>query len=76
MELDGFIGNFKTVFDDEDLPDISGGTFFKELDAWNSLSALSLIAMLDEVYNVTVTGNEIRNADTIEDLYEIVKGKS
>lgn len=76
MELKEFIENFKEVFDDEDLMGINGDTFFKELDVWSSLSALSLIAMVDENYNVAITGNDIRKADTIEDLYNIVKSRA
>lgn len=76
MELKEFIENFKDVFDDEDLTDINEDTFFKELDMWSSLSALSLIAMVDENYNVAITGNDIRKADTIEDLYNIVKSRA
>lgn len=76
MELKEFIENFKEVFDDEDLTGINGDTFFKELDVWSSLSALSLIAMADENYNVAITGYDIRKADTIEDLYNIVKSRA
>ena len=76
MELKEFIENFKEVFDDEVLMGINGDTFFKELDVWSSLSALSLIAMVDENYNVAITGNDIRKADTIEDLYNIVKSRA
>lgn len=76
MELKEFIGNFKEVFDDEELTGIDGDTFFKELDVWSSLSALSLIAMVDENYDVSITGNDIRKADTIEDLYSIVKSRA
>ena len=76
MELKEFIENFKEVFDDEELTGINGDTFFKELDMWGSLSALSLIAMVDENYDVAITGNEIRKADTIKDLYDIVKSRA
>lgn len=75
MELKEFIENFKGVFDDEDLSGINGDTFFKELDAWSSLSALSIIAMVDEEYDVTLKGDDIRKADTIEDLFKIVQSK-
>lgn len=75
MELKEFIENFKEVFDDEELTGIDGDTFFKELDVWSSLSALSLIAMVDENYDVSITGNDIRKADTIEDLFALVQSK-
>ncbi len=75
MELKEFIENFKELFDDEDLSNVNGETFFKELDAWSSLSALSLIAMVDEEYGVTLKGDDIRNADTIEDLFMTIQSK-
>ena len=51
-------------------------TDFKELDEWSSLLALSIIAMVDEEYNVTLKGDDIRNSKTIADLFELVKSKS
>ena len=48
---------------------------FKNLDEWSSLIALSVIAMVDEEYDVTLKGDDVRNADTIEDLFNVVKNK-
>ena len=48
---------------------------FKELDEWSSLIALSVIAMADEEYEVTLKGDDIRNANTVEDLFNTVKSK-
>jgi len=39
------------------------------------LTALTVIAMVDEEYNVTLRGEDIQMSKTIEDLYNIVKGK-
>jgi acyl carrier protein len=36
--------------------------------------ALSVIAMIDDEYGITIKGNDIRASTTIEDLYSIVKG--
>ncbi len=75
MELKEFIQNFADQFDDLDAATISGSTEFKELADWNSLVALSVIAMIDEEYDVTVKGNDITSASTIEDLFNTVKSK-
>jgi len=37
---------------------------------------LSVIAMVDEEYDVTIKGDDIRNSSTIEDLFNIVKSKA
>lgn len=75
MELQDFIQNFADQFDDLDAATLSGNTEFKELDEWNSLVALSIIAMIDEEYDVTVKGNDITSAKTIEDLFNTVQSK-
>ncbi|MGM9779469.1 MAG: acyl carrier protein, partial [Prevotella sp.] len=51
-------------------------TVFHDLDEYSSLIALSIIAMVDEEYDVTLKGDDMRSAVTIEDLFNIVKGKA
>ena len=75
MVLKDFIENFAAQFDDTDASEFKGETKFRELDEWSSLIALSVIAMVDEEYEVTLKGDDMRAANTIEELYQIVKGK-
>ena len=75
MELKVFIENFANQFDDTDASEFKGETKFRELDEWSSLIALSVIAMVDEEYDVTLKGDDMRTANTIEELFQIVKGK-
>lgn len=76
MELNEFIANFAEQFDDTDASEITAATEFKSLDEWSSLIALSVIAMVDEEYDVTIKGDDIRNASTVEDLFNAVKAKA
>lgn len=76
MELKGFIENFANQFDDTELSEFKAETVFKELDEWSSLIALSVIAMIDEEYDVTIKGDDIRNSNTIEDLFNAVNAKT
>jgi len=76
MELKDFIGNFANQFDDTDASEIKAETMFKELDEWSSLLALSVIAMVDEEYDVALKGDDIRSAQTVEDLYNLVKERA
>lgn len=76
MEFKDFIENFAQQFDDTDVSEIKAETVFKELDEWSSLIALSVIAMVDEEYNVTIKGEDIRNSTTVEDLFNAVKAKA
>ena len=76
MDLKIFITNFAEQFEDTDVNDIQAKTVFKDLDEWSSLLALSIIAMVDEEYNVTLKGEDIRNSSTVEDLFNVVKSKA
>lgn len=76
MELKDFIENFANQFDDTDASEIQAETVFKELDEWSSLIALSVIAMVDEEYDITIKGDDIRNSKTVEDLFNAVKAKA
>ena len=75
MEIKEFISNFADQFDELEANVLTPETEFKQLDDWNSLVALSVIAMIDEEYDVTVKGNDITSANTIQDLYNIVSEK-
>ena len=75
MELKDFISNFADQFDDTDASEFQADTEFKKLDEWSSITALSIIAMVDEEYDVTIKGDDIRNSNTIEDLFNRVKDK-
>ncbi len=72
MDIKEFISNFAEQFDDLDASVLTPETEFKTLEDWNSLVALSVIAMIDEEYDVTLKGNDITGSNTIQDLYNTV----
>ena len=73
MDLNEFVANFADQIDDVDADTIKADTEFKDLDEWSSMSALAVIAMVDAEYDVQIKGDDIRNAETIEDLFNRVK---
>ncbi len=75
MELNTFIENFAAQFDETDASVFTAETKFRDLDEWSSLIGLSLIAMVDEEYDVTLKGDDIKSAVTVEDLFNTVKSK-
>ena len=76
MEMKEFIEKFASQFEETDANAIKAETKFRELDEWSSLLALSVIAMVDEEYDVQLKGDDMRSAQTVEDLYNIVKSKA
>lgn len=75
MELNEFVAHFAEQFDETDASVFTPETKFRELEEWSSLIGLSVIAMVDEEYDVTLKGNDIKAANTIQDLFETVKAK-
>ena len=75
MEIKEFIENFASQFEDTEVSMINAETEFRSLDEWSSILALTIIAMIDDEYNVTLTADEMRKAATVNDLYNIVSSK-
>lgn len=76
MELQKFIQNFAEQFEETERSEFAADTEFKALEEWDSLLALTIIAMVDEEYDVKIEGTDIRGAETIQDLFETVKSKA
>ena len=75
MELNEFVKLFAEQFDDTDASEITATTAFHDLEEWSSLIGLSVIAMVDEEFDVALKGDDIRNSVTVEDLYNCVISK-
>ena len=76
MDINEFVEKFKEeVFEDADSVDFTPETYFKELDEYSSLSVLSIIGFADEYFDVEINGKEIREVDTVQDLYDLIASK-
>ncbi len=75
MELKDFVLKFAEQFEETDNSTFTADTEFKNLDEWSSLMALSIIAMIDEEYEVGIKGEDIRSSSTVNDIFEIVKSR-
>ena len=73
--LEEFVALFAEQFEDTDSSEITADKNFRDLDEWSSLIALSLIAMVDEEFDVILTGDDVRGSVTVEDLYKAVIAK-
>lgn len=75
MDIKEFIQHFAEQFDETDINEFTPGTVFHDLEEYSSLVALSIIAMINEEYDVTLKGDDMSAAVTIEDLFNTVKSK-
>ena len=76
MNVNEFIANFADLFDETDTSVFSVETKFRDLDEWSSLIALSTMSMIDDEYDVQLTAEQMRNANTIQDLIDIVNAQA
>ena len=75
MTLDEFVSAFAAEFDETPEDQFKADTEFKTLEEWGSLTALSIISMVDENMDKTITGADIRASKTIEDLFNLANSK-
>lgn len=75
MDSEEFIQLFAEQFDETEASEFKAETSFRELEEWDSMVALMVIAMIDEEYNVKVSGDDIRNSTTVQDLISVVASK-
>ena len=73
MDIQKFIAFFAALFDDTDANEFRADTRFRDLEEWSSFLALSVMAMIKSEYNVAVTAQEMRDAVTVQDLFDTVK---
>ncbi len=75
--LQEFINKLKQEFEDDyDVSNITEQTKITEIDWWSSMHALIIIALIDSEYDVIVEPEELKNAQTINDLYQIILTKT
>ena len=75
MEIKDFIKNLADQYEDVEVNDFTPETKFKEFDEWSSLISLSIIAMVDDEYDITLKGDDIRKVNTVQELFDIIKSK-
>lgn len=73
--LDEFVALFAEQFDDTDASEITATTVFHDLNEWSSLIGLSVIAMVDEEFDIALKGDDVKSSVTVEDLYNKVIAK-
>lgn len=73
--MEEFIENFYGILDDTERDEINQYTDYKNLDEWDSMTSLMLIAMVDEKYGKQIKGEDIKECLTLENLYVRIQSK-
>ena len=64
----------KNMFEDIDTSDFNIDTEFKNNDEWDSMTALTLITLFDSEFNISISGEKIKEFNTIKDLINYIDG--
>ena len=74
MNKQSFFAKFQGAIQYDGPLDLSNS--FTEIPHWDSMMIVSVIVLLSNEYNVTLSADEFRSCGTIEDLYSIVESKA
>jgi acyl carrier protein len=66
-----FIDQFRETLEIEDRT-ISESDNFRDYDEWDSLTLLSVIAMIDEEFGVIIESNDFKKLVTVGDIYNYI----
>lgn len=73
MDIKEFAAQFAEQFNDTEMEVFTPELAFRDLEEWDSFLALSIMAMIKSEYDVAITADEMRNANTIQELYDTVQ---
>lgn len=75
MDINAFMALIAEQYDDVDVAILTPETAFRKVEGWTSLVALMIITTIDEEYGVVITGDEMKTATTLQELYNLVVAK-
>ena len=70
--MDEFLSEMAEILEEDS---VNADDALDEFESWDSLAALSVAAMADAQFGVTMLSSEINDAVTIKDLYERILAK-
>lgn len=73
MDTTKFIEQFAEALEIEDASTLNVETEFRNLEEWDSLAYLNIIAMLDEEYEIQIENAEFKKLSTIGDIINYVE---
>lgn len=76
LTKDVFLQQIQTVFEEESRQFINFQTDLKSLPEWSSLQAMIVVSEIDKAFDVILSAEDMKQAKTLNDLFESVKQKA
>ena len=75
MEIGELVKRLEAEFEDAPEGTIKPGTNMRDIEGWGSMYSLIIIALADTEYGVIIKGEELKNIQTIQDLFDLIQRK-
>ena len=75
MDTNRLVDIVQDLIDDEEISIDDASFNYAETPFFDSLFILSMIAVVDDEYEIVLTGQEIQDAATISNLASLIEGK-
>lgn len=75
IEINDLVKRLEEEFDEIEPGTLKAETSFKDLEEWSSMQALVVIALVDEHYDIQLTGEDLIQCETVQDIYDKIKSK-
>ena len=72
LKIDQFIRSIEDQYDDVERGKIKPDSKIREAFEWNSINALIIIALIKTEYDVDIDAEDLREAQTIQDLFNLI----
>lgn len=73
MDKNNFIENVKNQFENYQDITLNMESNFREVDTYDSLTAMTIMVMLKDEYNVDISDEEYLSKKTVQELYDFVQ---
>ncbi|GAB4205876.1 MAG: hypothetical protein Fur0023_15170 [Bacteroidia bacterium] len=75
MNIEEFTQLLEKEFEDIPPGTLTPQTNYRDIPNWSSMHALIIIAFADANFGVELTANDLKNTQTIGDLYAVIQSK-
>lgn len=75
MTVEEFTIKLEDEFEDVPKGTLTPTTNYRQLEFWTSMHALIVIAFVDAEFDLLLKGDDLKNTQTISDLYNLVMSK-
>ncbi|MGA1465244.1 MAG: acyl carrier protein [Bacteroidetes bacterium] len=72
IDKNEFLAHLHELLELENGQTLGWDTRLLEIEEWDSLVALSFMALAKEEYDVELGGDDIRGAETVQDFYDLL----